>query len=43
MIVFYDSVVPDSAFDLIISPSASSIVAINNMAVEYSVNSLTIT
>ena len=43
MIVFYDSVVPDSAFDLIISPSASSIVAINNMAIEYSVNSLTIT
>jgi hypothetical protein len=43
MIVFYDSVVPDSAFDLTISPSASSIVAINNMAIEYSVNSLTIT
>ena len=43
LIVFYDSVVPDAAFDLIISPSSASIVAINNMAITYSVNSLTIT
>lgn len=43
LIVFYDSVVPDTAFDLIISPSSASIVAINNMAITYSVNSLTIT
>lgn len=42
LIVFYDSVVPDAAFDLIISPSSASIVAINNMAITYSVNSLTI-
>jgi len=43
LIVFYDSVVPAAAFDLIISPSSASIVAINNMAITYAIDSFIIT
>lgn len=43
LIVFYDSVVTEAAFNLIISPSSVSIVAINNMTITYSVDSFTIT
>jgi len=43
LIVFYDSVVPTTSFNLIISPSSASIVSINNQAISYTVDSLTIT
>ena len=42
-ILFYDSVDPSSTFTISITANATSIVPQNNMAVEYEVNTLTVT
>jgi len=42
-ILFYDNISPTSTFTITITPNTNSIVPINNMAVEYSISSLTVT